>query len=201
MGNKAAHLANGGSSQKRRDSDFYPTPSDVTMALINTNLISGKIWEPACGEGHMSNVFIKNGLSVISSDIRNAGYGEVKDFLSCPCPESVFSIVTNPPFKLSVEFIERALSHNVNTVAMLLKSQYWHASSRAKLFNKYPPSHVLALTWRPDFCFGSRGGSPTMECLWTVWIQGQTDTKYRILTRPETVSNIISLPGMEVVNG
>ncbi len=67
---------------------------------------------------------------------------------------------------------------------MLFKSQVWHAENKAKLFALYPPTYVLALDWRPDFLNGKRGGAPTMECLWTVWIQGKTDTRYRILNKP-----------------
>lgn len=108
----------------------------------------------------------------------------MKDFLSFP-GHAASAIVTNPPFKLAAEFIRRAHELKTPVVAMLLKSQYWHAQSRAALFEEFPPSHVLALTWRPDFCFGQRGGAPTMECLWTVWTEGDTETKYRILRKPE----------------
>jgi hypothetical protein len=51
------------------------------------------------------------------------------------------------------------------------------------LFKEFPPAYVLPLTWRPDFMGGERGGAPTMEVHWTVWIAGDTDTKYRILGR------------------
>jgi hypothetical protein len=67
---------------------------------------------------------------------------------------------------------------------MVLKSQYWHAKKRSELFIKNPPAFVLALNWRPDFLDGERGGASTMEVLWTVWLKGQTDTRYRILPRP-----------------
>ena len=38
------------------------------------------ILEPACGEGHLSEVFIKNGIQVTSSDLIDRGYGIQKDF-------------------------------------------------------------------------------------------------------------------------
>jgi hypothetical protein len=32
--------------------------------------------------------------------------------------------------------------------------------------------------------FGERGGAPTMDVLWTVWIEGQRTAKYQPLERP-----------------
>jgi len=170
---------------KRKDSDFYPTPSEATQALINSNLILNRnVWEPACGEGHMSKVLTNNGFNVASSDINDMGFGECRDFFETELPWDNCSVVTNPPFNLSQLFIERLIDLNCNNFALLLKSQYWHSQKRIKLFDLQPPSYILALTWRLDFCFGERGGAPTMECLWVVWNKHDTDTKYRLLKRP-----------------
>ena len=179
---KALNLANNSVLNKRRKLDFYPTPSDVTHALmIFLKLKEQVIWEPACGDGAMSKVIESYGHSVISSDIRITGYGiGGVDFLTER--KHCDAIITNPPFSISSEFITHALSQ-AKVVAMVLKSQYWHAKKRTELFKQNPPAYVLALTWRPDFMGGERGGSPTMEVHWTVWINGDTDTKYRLLTR------------------
>ena len=182
---KAANLANGNSTDERRASDFYPTPPLVTQALMEfLEIKTCKIWEPACGDGAMSRILEEFGHEVISTDLReDSGYGQGgHDFLTTK-PIKCDAIITNPPFNLSEQFIRRALSY-APIVAMVLKSQYWHAQGRTKLFEEYPPAYVLALNWRPDFMNGSRGGSPTMECLWTVWMKGETDTRYRILPRP-----------------
>lgn len=55
---------------------------------------------------------------------------------------------------------------------------------RWNLFMQHPPAYVLPLTWRPDFLNGTKGGSPTMECLWTVWISGNTSAQYIPLLKP-----------------
>jgi len=181
---KAVTLANNSSINSRRKLDFYATPVDVTHALMGfLDLPKQTIWEPACGDGAMSTVLESYGHKVISSDIRDSGYGiKDTDFLA----ESIIcdAIITNPPFAISAEFISHALSQ-AKTVAMVFKSQYWHAKKRTPLFRDNPPAYILALNWRPDFRGGELGGSPTMEVLWTVWIEGDTDTKYRILTRSD----------------
>ena len=38
--------------------------------------------EPACGEGHISEVLRRVGYEVISRDMADRGYGEVADFLA-----------------------------------------------------------------------------------------------------------------------
>lgn len=185
--NNGQQLATGGDKKKRRELDFYPTPPEVTAALLDfLRIPSSKIWEPACGDGAMSRVLEQYGNQVISTDIRETGYGVGGvDFLKTrKDDQGIHAIITNPPFAMSEEFIRHALSHNVEVVAMVLKSQYWHAAKRHKLFEEFPPAYVLAMTWRPDFMGGERGGSPTMECHWTVWIKGCTDTRYRLLTKP-----------------
>jgi hypothetical protein len=150
------------------------------------------IWEPASGDGSMSEVIEKYGHRVISTDIRSEGvYGQPgQDFFKIRYPE-VDAIITNPPFNLAEQFIRKATSE-AKTVAMLLKSQYWHAACRISLFKDIRPAYILALTWRPDFLFKERKngkkGSPTMEVLWVVWQKqaggGQAaHTLYELLSR------------------
>lgn len=179
------NLANSNRTNNRRDFDFYPTPSNVTQALMDfLDLEPSLIWEPACGDGAMSKVLESIGHSVISTDLReNSGYGKGGiDFLTATRIKCD-AIITNPPFNLAEQFIIKALTVSP-IVAMLFKSQYWHASGRTKLFEEYPPAYVLPLNWRPDFMNGEKGGSPTMDCLWTVWKTGETDTRYRVLSKP-----------------
>lgn len=195
-----ATLANA-SAEDRRESDFYPTPPEVTHALcdwlefgIGTSRVA---WEPACGDGAMAEVLKARGWSVAASDIRETGYGiGMRNFLEVPPNPTDFMgcwIVTNPPFNQAEEFIRHALKFTPN-VAMLLKSQFWHAASRAKLFGEHPPAAVLPLTWRPDFLNGEKGGAPTMECLWTVWrdqMHRTKPTQYQPLMRPSGTRSLL----------
>lgn len=138
------------------------------------------IWEPACGQNHMVNAIRNRGYQVIGTDILTG-----TDFLEVDIPDGVDWIITNPPFSKSEKFIERCIEHK-KPFALLLKSQYWHAKKRMKLFQEYPPEYVLPLSWRPDFLMGKRGkGSPLMDVIWNVWEPGFTSyTKYIILERP-----------------
>ena len=176
-------LANA-SAIDRSKTEFYPTPTAVTLALAEYfDIKNKKVMEPACGQGHMSKILEINN-DVYSSDLYDYSYGEGGvDFLSEKC-EGMDWVITNPPFNVSSDFIKHAYSLGV-CFAFLLKSQYWHASGRTKLFKECRPSHVLALNWRPDFHFGKKGGSPTMECLWTAWTGPTDQTFYDVIEKPK----------------
>lgn len=175
----ASRISGGNTAYKRAKSDFYPTPAEVTQALLDfLDLPRGTvIWEPACGENHMVDVITANGFYVIGTDLETG-----TDYLTAERQECDW-IITNPPFTLADRFIERSIGHG-RPFAMLLKSQYWHARKRLELFHAYPPSAVCPLTWRPDFLFKEKGrGSPLMDVCWVVW-NGDHNTRYIPLKKP-----------------
>jgi hypothetical protein len=179
----------GGASPKhdRSDADYYPTPVDCTIALLNRcpQFATGVVWEPACGDGAISKVIAQRGACVLSTDLYARGYGvSGLNFLTFPTFPAVTSIVTNPPFNLASEFIARSRRADL-PFAMLLKATYWHAASRLSLFRDTGPSMVLPMLWRPAFA-PERGKSPTMEFCWTVWDATSSPTcVYEPLPRPE----------------
>lgn len=186
-----ATLANR-SADDREGTDYYPTPDDVTDALMGYLRLprSTVIWEPAAGQGHLSKRLEHHGHRVISTDLHERGFCEGGvDFLTAAARGDF--IVTNPPFSLAHDFALHAMDLGL-PFALLLKSQYWHAQKRLALFEKRRPAAVLPLTWRPDFLFGRKGGAPTMECLWTVWnAESATSTIYAPLARPSRPGSLL----------
>jgi hypothetical protein len=170
----------------RKPADFYPTPADASWVLMeHLKLPPGtRVKEPACGDGAMSRIMESANLDVRSSDLRtDSGFGiGGVDFLRDP-GGPVDWVITNPPFNIATEFIETALKIAPN-VAMLLKSQFWHARGRLELFERHTPSEILPLTWRPAFLEKERGKSPLMDVIWVVWRQGDGGAVYRPLRRP-----------------
>lgn len=182
----ASRIAGGNSAYGRRQSDFYPTPPEATVALLQfLNLPKNTtIWEPAAGEGDMAGVLQAYFETVYTTDILDG-----TDFLKSSIDAADW-IITNPPFSLAEDFIRRAAKIE-KPFAFLLKSQYWHASKRMALFEDISPSYILPLTWRPDFFFKERipgeKGSPLMDVMWCVWLtpwMRNVQTTYRPLPRP-----------------
>lgn len=176
----AAGIAGAAGNRRRADSDFYPTPPEVTRALLDFLCLpfGTRIWEPASGDGDMADEIRRQGYDVTATDISGG-----KDFLTCN-PPSVDMIITNPPFSLAEEFIRRAAEIGL-PFAFLLKSQYWHAAKRRDLFMAHKPKYILPLTWRPDFLWKQNGrGSPLMDVMWCVWLGGGDWTLYYPLEKP-----------------
>lgn len=175
------NIVGGGKSDQRKALDFYPTPKEVTIALLDFLQIpkSLKIWEPACGENHMVDVMREFGYEVIGTDIQSG-----VDFLAADLPENVEWIITNPPFNQAEAFIKRCIQHK-KPFALLLKSQYWHAQRRASLFEAHPPTYILPLTWRPNF---TGQGSSLLDMMWCVWETRHFDAPYSLyspLSKPD----------------
>ena len=179
----STQIVGGNPARKRSERDFYPTPDEVTRALLDLLRLPKNItiWEPAAGEGDMAKTMRNAGYNVIESDILTGS-----DFLTEPCKECDW-IITNPPFDIADKFIERCAEHQ-RPFALLLKSQYFHARKRYELFCDHQPTLVCPLTWRPDFLFKkhTKRSAPLMDVIWCVWVQDKACTTiYRPLLKPE----------------
>jgi hypothetical protein len=118
------------SGYQRKLLDQYETPAWVTLALIpHLPEFIGKIWEPACASGKMVAALRQAGFDVVGSDISQG-----VDFLGQAPETGVNAIITNPPYALAQEFIERALHFDdTRIVAMLLRTDFDHAASVRRL--------------------------------------------------------------------
>lgn len=164
------------STSDRQVEDFYATDPIAAEWLIKIEDLDKSIWECACGQGHLSKVFVKHGYNVKSTDLIDRGYGVGGvDFLK---ENGHFNgdIITNPPYKYAEEFIKHALDliPEGNKVCMLLKVQFLEGKARRKMFEENPPKTVWVSTSRikhginGDF---SRANS-MMAIAWYVWEKG-----------------------------
>jgi hypothetical protein len=181
-----------GANGARKENDFYPTPPECTVALLNfleeRFLIrrGDTIWEPACGSNAMVNVMQQKGYSVIGTDIVHG-----QDYLTTDLQNDYEWIITNPPFCAAQEFITSSAARN-KPFALLLKSQYWHSAKRRKIFAEYQPTFVLPLTWRPDF---TGKGSSMLDMIWCVWVGPSHVTYFLPLKKPRLLSKEVSSSG------
>jgi hypothetical protein len=160
----------------REKDDFYQTPRAGTLALLSVEDFDGAIWEPACGDGAISEVLKERGHDVFSSDLVDRGYGLYNvDFLM----EYRFwapNIVSNPPFKLAVPFIEKALDLTTGKVAFLFRLAFLEGMERRKLFESTPLKNVwvfskrLAVHRAGDARNSLAGGM--IAFAWFVWEHG-----------------------------
>lgn len=167
-----------GSSKGRPDNDFYPTPPEATLALLAKETFDGNVWEPACGDGAISEVLIEQGYEVISSDLIDRGYGEAPhDFLTSDWTAD--NVVTNPPFTLAKEFVEKGLEATKHKpggkVIMLCKLVFLEGQKRKAFFESTPLARVHVFSKRVQFYReGEKGklGTSMMCFAWFVWEHG-----------------------------
>lgn len=154
------------SGYERKERDYYETPAWVTEALLPHLEPGCSIWEPACGSGKMVRALADAGHSVVATDIILG-----VDFLNA-IMTGWQAIVTNPPYELALEFIERALDltkANDGMVAMLLRTDFDHAKTRQHLFGQSETfTRKLVLTRRIKW-FENSTGQPSFNHAWFMW--------------------------------
>lgn len=155
--------------EKRDPYDFYPTPRSVIEALLRVEQFSESVWEPACGDGAISEVLNDAGYSVKSSDLVDRGYGEVADFLTSE--RRAEDIVTNPPYGKAEEFVRKALSCTTGKVAMLLPLMFLESERRESLFANYCLKRVYVFRDRIQLYKGGAVtcGNGRVAYAWFVW--------------------------------
>ncbi len=166
-----------GTSAGRPENDWYPTPPEATLALLRAESFTGSIWEPACGDGAICRVLASEGYhDVRASDLIDRGYGEAPcDFLTST--RTADNIITNPPFTLAQQFVEKSLSCTTGKVAMLCKLVFLEGQKRKAFFESTPLARVHVFSKRVNFYReGERGklGTSMMCFAWFVFEHGYT---------------------------
>lgn len=176
-------------TRSRAENDFYATPFDATRAILDQEHFNGSILEPAAGEGHISKIvrdyYPDN--KIVSTDLvqREDRFGcnivGGVDFLTTLYPEKFNNVITNPPFSLAKEFVEKALQISTDKVIMFAKIQFLEGIQRKEFFAKYPPKTVYVFSKRVNPLRNGievdEKGKPwasTMCFAWFVWEFGYT---------------------------
>lgn len=166
--------------EERETNDYYATDPKALELLLDKESFAPLVWECACGEGHLSKILEKRGYSVVSTDLFDRGYGKGEvDFLKW---EGEFDgdIITNPPYKLALEFTKHAIEivKDGHKVMMFLRIQFLEGKERRKFFEKYPPYLIYVsssrLTCAKNGDFEGHRSSNAVCFAWFIWKKGFT---------------------------
>ena len=166
--------------EDREPNDYYATDPIAIDLLLAEESFNHKVWECACGEGHLSKVLERAGYDVLSTDIvyRGYGYPASVDFLSEREANSFDGdIITNPPYKYALEFVKQAIRvvKPNNKVAMFLKLTFLEGQKRRSFFKTNPPKTVYVSSSR---LICARNGDfekfphSAIAYAWFVWEKG-----------------------------
>lgn len=167
-------------NKARETNDYYATDPKAIDLLLEVESFTPVIWECACGEGHLLKALERHGYKVISTDLIYRGYGEKKplDFLKETLDDFEGDIITNPPYKYALEFVEQALNsvQPGRKVAMFLKLQFLEGKKRKEFFLHNPPKVVYVSSSRLNCAmngdFEKYPSNNAICCAWFVWEKG-----------------------------
>jgi len=160
--------------------DDFPTPPWATRALLQHVIQTDDYeqmtcLEPACGRGYMSRPLSEQFGRVDSADLIDYGFGEERDFLTYPYLAGSHDwVITNPPFKLAQEFIDRAMTVAKCGVAILARTVFLESVGRYQgLFKHNPPTYFAQFTERVPMVRGrlDRKASTATGYAWFVWLK------------------------------
>ena len=185
-----AKLAGGNPENGRVEDDYYATnPEAVKMLLTKYTFDAHTILEPCVGGGHIANAindFYTTKREITGMDLVDRGDPGtiVADFLTYKTDKKYEGIITNPPYSLAKEFVEKGMEllEDDGQMAMFLKIQFLEGAKRKELFDKYPPKYIYVFrnrmaTWNSGLEKDPKTGkrwATTMGHAWFVWEKGST---------------------------
>ncbi len=161
---------------ERAEDDFYATPPEAVEMLLGLEDFSDRVVEPCCGMGHIGKVLEAHGHRVDARDLVDRGYGVGgQDFLRCEDRNLDADVVTNPPYSLAQEFVEKSLDvvGERHKVAMFLKLTFLEGKARRRMFEATPPIRIWVSSSR--LSCAKNGGEFVQSCIcyaWFVWMKG-----------------------------
>lgn len=171
----------------REGFDFYPTPiNTINKFLDNYNLGGGVIFEPCAGNGNFIKAIRDKGYTntIIANELREEeqenlienGANEVyiHNFLEDKIDIEPNVIITNPPFSIAKEFIEKCRTDYPNAkVVMLLRLAFLESKRRKEFWDRHPVNHLYVLSERPRFI---NNKSDATAYAWFVWDNSDEQT-------------------------
>ncbi|MCA3246948.1 MAG: SAM-dependent methyltransferase [Azospirillum sp.] len=181
MSQNRSHAVMAQRHEARDSVDDFPTPPWATRALMEHAVIGQGFrrdtlsemtcWEPACGRGYMAGVLVDYFDSVRVSDIVRYTENDPLDFLA-PSRAKVDWIITNPPFRLGLEFALTALERAKVGVAIFARSNWGEGVERyRRLFGVHKPAIVAQFVERVPLVKGrvDQKASTATSYSWFVW--------------------------------
>lgn len=176
---------NRSNSRDSHISDYYITPipaiEKFLIAFKKTERLchSMQILDPCAGGDNEHPMFNPETLrefgcnNISTIDIREDSLADIKtDYLSYSCENQFDMIITNPPFNIAVDIINKALSDvkDDGFVVMLLRLNFLGGKVREQLWKDYMPKYIFVHNRRMSFT--DDGKTNSIEYAHFVWQKG-----------------------------
>lgn len=169
---------------ERHKSDYYVTPiREIEKFIkeikkIEPNIFKNYILDPCAGGDVKHKMSYPTALAnqgvnannITTIDIRKDSRALIREnYLDIECPGDFDCIMTNPPFKIALPVIKKALN-NVNTdgyVIMLLRLNFFGSQKRFEFWKKTMPKYCFVHHKRMSFT--DNGKTDSIEYMHAVW--------------------------------
>lgn len=177
-------LSGTSTTRDRVEDDYYATPYGGTELLLDNVNFTGNFLEPCVGGGHIAEIIKRYyNVEIFGSDLVDRGYPNtlVADFLTHKFDRKFDNIITNPPYSLAQEFLEKGMEvvNDNGKIAMFLKIQFLEGAKRREMFIHYPPKYIYVFSkrqnpWRNGSQVDEKGKpwASTMCFAWFIWEKG-----------------------------
>lgn len=182
-GGRQVSSTNRSDARNKHVADYYRTPVEAIDTFIKhfiaeePNAFTGLVLDPCAGgvvgKETMSypEALSKIGVSTITMDIRHDSPAQAKgDFLQTKPKVQFDCCITNPPFNIAQDIINKALDITKTNgwVIMLLRLNYFGSQKRKKFFESFRPEYAFIHSERMSFTGGPTDSIEYMHCCWRV---------------------------------
>jgi len=156
----------------RKENDFYETPGELVLALIDRVGLEGTKFECCSGDNAIARFFpncLTNDIDpLMKAKIHfDVSKQETWDYLNKPLDW----VVTNPPFNQAADIIPKAFSWANYGIAFLLRLTYLEPTgNRGEWLQEHTEylSDIIVFNPRPKFRPGEKG-TDSVTVAWFVW--------------------------------
>jgi hypothetical protein len=191
-------IAGGNPENERVENDFYATNPKAVEMLLNAHKslkLGLSFLEPCVGTGNIIEVAkreLKYCNKFTGIDLIDRSYPDtiVTDFLTWETDKQYDIIISNPPYSLAQEFIEKGLSllTEYGQMAMFLKIQFLEGDKRKEFYKKYPPKYIYVFskrmaTWNNNNPINPETGKKWVTTFCFAWYVWEKDFKGEPIVR------------------
>ena len=181
---------------ERHGSDYYVTPIPVVERMVENltedfpDALEGKILDPCAGGDENTPMSYPQALvgmgvrpqQIHTVDIREDSRADtIADYRLWTPPHKFDLIITNPPFDIAQEIIEKALTEITpdGLVVMLLRVNFFGSDKRFDFFQRHMPERAYIHHKRISF---TGKGQDSIEYMHAVWSATKhKETKLRVI--------------------
>ena len=160
-------------NDNRESMDWYATDPCLVEDLLLVEDFGRCVVEPCVGTGNIAEILRRHGHEVTCIDILDRGYPETLkgDYLKTTLASDP-DIITNPPYKHSLEFVQHSLQQTRGKIAMLLKIQFLEGIRRYKQLHSITPPNRVYIYPKRVLCYKNNikeNISSAMMFTWMIW--------------------------------